>query len=104
DPAPKTEAAKPAADDPAVKQGEALFKEAGCVTCHSIHEKKVGPALKGVSGRWANQTTLIAFIRNTQKVIPTDPYANKLFLEYNKTPMPAHEFLTEDQVKSILAY
>jgi cytochrome c551/c552 len=92
-------------DDPLVKEGATQFKEAGCNTCHDIHSKKVGPALKDVTKRWASQADLISFIRNSQKVIAAGhPYATKIYLEYNKTQMPAHEFLSEDQVKAILAY
>jgi cytochrome c551/c552/preprotein translocase subunit SecG len=92
-------------NDPKVAEGAALFKEAGCNTCHAVHKKVVGPALKDVSKRWKNQQELIAFIRNSAKLIASGhPYSNQIFKEYNGLQMPNHEFLTEDQVKSILAY
>lgn len=98
-------AAPAAAADPAVQQGEALFKKAGCNTCHAIDKKVVGPALKDVTKRWQSQADLISFIRNSQKLIAAGhPRATALFQEYKGLQMPAHEFLTEDEVKSILAY
>lgn len=95
----------PAAADPLAVKGQSLFKEAGCNTCHGVHDKKTGPALKDVSKRWSNPATLISFIKNSTKVINSgDAYANKLYNEYNKVQMPAHEFLSDDDVKAILAY
>jgi cytochrome c551/c552 len=95
----------PAAADPLAVKGQSLFKEAGCNTCHAVHDKKTGPALKDVSKRWSNQATLISFIKNSTKVINSgDAYANKLYNEYGKIQMPAHEFLSDDDVKAILAY
>ncbi|MBX9853441.1 MAG: c-type cytochrome [Cytophagaceae bacterium] len=90
---------------PDAQKGESLFKVAGCNTCHAIDEKKVGPALRGVQKRWSSQAQLINFVRNSTKVIASgDPYANKIYNENAKTPMPAHEFLAEADVKAILAY
>lgn len=91
--------------DPAVAKGQSLYKEAGCNTCHAVHKKVVGPALKDVSKRWASQADLIAFIKNSQKLISAGhPYASNLFKEFNGLQMPAHEFLSDDDVKAILAY
>jgi cytochrome c551/c552 len=94
-----------AGPDPMVQKGQALFKEAGCNTCHAVHEKKTGPALKDVTKRWSSQPTLISFVKNSTKVINSgDAYANKLYNEFGKIQMPAHEFLSDDDVKAILAY
>lgn len=96
----------PATPDPLAVKGEALFKESGCNTCHAVDKKVVGPALRGVTKRWGNnQADITNFVRNSAKVIAAGhPYANKVYKEYNGLQMPAHEFLTGDDVKAILAY
>jgi len=91
-----------------VKEGEKLFK-ANCTSCHAIDKKVIGPALKGVHDRWNNQEEeMIAFIHNSQAYMragrPMSDYALKLFEQYNKTVMTAFENLTDDQIRSILAY
>lgn len=90
------------------KEGEKLFK-ANCTACHAIDKKVIGPALKGVHERWNNQEEeLIAFIHNSQAYMqagrPMSDYALKLFEEHNKTVMTAFENLSDDQIRSILAY
>lgn len=91
--------------NPDVAKGASLFKESGCTSCHDIHTKKVGPALKDVTKRWPSQTLLINFIRNSDKVkTQGDPYVTKLTADFGGMAMPNHEFLAEGDVKAILAY
>lgn len=97
-------AATDAAGVETAKAGMALFK-ANCASCHAIDKKLVGPALTGVWDRWESEDKLIAWIQNSTKFLATgDPYANKLFNEYNKSVMSAFPQLTPDQIKSILVY
>jgi cytochrome c551/c552 len=97
-----THAADP---NPDVAKGTQLFKDAGCTNCHDVHVKKVGPALKDVTKRWPSQTLLINFIRNSDKVkAQGDPYVTKLTADFGGMAMPNHEFLSEGDVKAILAY
>jgi mono/diheme cytochrome c family protein len=82
----------------------ALFK-ANCASCHGVDKKLVGPALTGVWDRWESEEKLIAWVQNSSKFLATgDPYANKLFNEYNKSAMSAFPQLTPEQIKSILVY
>ena len=87
-----------------VEQGEKIFKQ-NCTSCHSIGATKVvGPGMKGVMSRVPSEDWLKGWIKNNIAVIKSgDAYANKIFEEYNKTPMPAQS-LTDDEIKSILAY
>lgn len=86
------------------QDGEALFK-ANCASCHKLDKKLVGPALAGVQDRWEDEANLIAWIKNSQAYMKetNDPYAVKLFEEYNKSIMPA-QAVNDDEIKAILAY
>ncbi len=96
---------QPRALDPAkVEEGKTLFTQ-NCTACHAVtDEVVVGPGLKGVNQRrpiaW-----LTAWIKNPQKVIASgDKYAVDLFNKFNKTPMPAYENFSDEQILSILQY
>ncbi len=84
------------------QDGEAIFK-ANCTSCHAINEKVIGPPLKGISPR-LKEDWLIKWIRNSQALIKSgDPYAVKIFNDYNKVPMTSFN-LKDDEIKAILAY
>lgn len=87
----------------AISAGKTVFN-ANCKQCHKLDQKSVGPALRGITERqsveWAK-----SFIVNSQAVIASgDAYANALYKEYNNTIMPAHTFLTDDDLNNLLAY
>ncbi len=87
-----------------LKKGQSLY-EANCTTCHKPHEKYTGPALYDAPKRWSSEANLIKWVKNSQAFLKTgDPYATALYKEYNNSVMPAHEFLSDDDVRSILAY
>jgi mono/diheme cytochrome c family protein len=89
-----------------VAAGEKLFK-INCASCHKITDQKlVGPGLKGVVDRVPKpaEEWLIKWIKNSQALVKAgDAYAVKIFEEYNKSVMPS-QALTDDEIKSILAY
>lgn len=86
------------------KDGMTLFK-ANCTACHAIDRKVVGPALGGVWDRWDSEDKLIEWVHNSSKLIASgDAYANKVFNDNNKVPMPGYPQLTPDQIKDILLY
>ena len=86
------------------KEGMALFK-ANCTACHAIDKKVVGPALTGVWDRWESEDKIVAWVQNSGKLIASgDPYANKIFNEYNKSVMQSFPTLNKDQILSILLY
>lgn len=89
-------------DEAIIASGEKLFK-GNCTTCHAIHEKVVGPALKNVHER-RDVAWITAFVKNSQKVIKSgDPYAVKLYNEYNKTEMTSFDF-ADEEILSIVSY
>lgn len=90
-------------EEAAIEQGKTLF-ENNCIQCHAVHEVVVGPALKNVYNR-REIPWLINFIKNSQKVIASgDDYAVELYNKYGKAIMPSHDFLKDEEIKSILGY
>ncbi|MCU0423945.1 MAG: c-type cytochrome [Bacteroidia bacterium] len=84
-------------------EGEKLFN-ANCTSCHALNEKVVGPALKGVNEKY-DEAWLLKWIRNSQALIKSgDAKAIKIYNEYNQSVMTSFEQLSDDQIKSILAY
>ncbi len=91
-------------DEAIIAKGGTLFVENQCNTCHAVERKLVGPALKGINDR-QEVPWLISFIKNSSKVIQSgDDYAVALYNEYNKTLMPSHEYLKDDEVIAMLAW
>ncbi|HVI48900.1 MAG TPA: c-type cytochrome [Chitinophaga sp.] len=90
------------AADPA--KGKATFQQ-NCASCHNVHKKLTGPALKGVEDRWPDKKLLHQWIHNSAAVLASgDKYANDLFNEYNKTAMTAFPALSDAEIDDILAY
>jgi mono/diheme cytochrome c family protein len=87
----------------ALAEGKKLYTNA-CAVCHGIHEQVVGPALVNVTDRRPVEW-LIDFIHNSQKVIQSgDEYAVNIYNQFNKMQMPNFDYLSNDEVLSILAY
>lgn len=87
-----------------IAKGKEVFTNI-CAACHDVHEKKVGPPLANV---WERKDIpwLIEFIKYPQKIIDSgDEYAADLYAQYKASGyMPNHDFLSDDEIKSILAY
>lgn len=86
--------------------GQKLFKN-NCAACHTLTDAKlVGPGLKDVASKVPQpaEEWLIKWIKNSQALVKSgDSYAVKIFEEYNKSVMPS-QALSDDEIKSILAY
>ena len=86
------------------QDGKALFSQ-NCASCHAVNKKLTGPALAGVEDRWPEKKNLYAWIKNSAAFLKTgDPYANKLYEEYNKTAMNNFPGLADADIDAILAY
>lgn len=91
-------------DAAAISAGKQLF-DSNCKTCHRIDKKLIGPALAGVYDRAPSIDWIKLFVRNSAGVIATgEPYAVKLYNEYNKTQMTAFTGLKDPDIMNILAY
>jgi mono/diheme cytochrome c family protein len=88
----------------AVSAGKQLF-DTNCKTCHRVDKKLVGPALAAVYDRAPSIDWIKSFVKNSSAVIASgDPYAVKLYNEYNKTQMTAFSNLKDPDIMNILAY
>ena len=102
---PQGQAANQVPDDPqSVREGQSLFAQ-HCTVCHAVGKQVIGPALASVHNRrpidW-----LVGFIQNSQHVIidEEDEYAQYLYQQYEQQVMPNFEFLSRDEILSILSY
>lgn len=87
-----------------ISGGKKLFVN-NCVQCHSVSKDKNGPALAGSIERWNNDTAkLVSYIKNSQEIIKTDPYAAKLYKDWSNMVMPPFPHLTDGEIKDILEY
>ncbi|OZV71114.1 c-type cytochrome [Winogradskyella aurantia] len=93
--------------DPA--NGKSLFN-ANCAACHKLNKPMTGPALANVEQRlydeegldreWINK-----WIRNSSSLIKSgDPYAVKVYNEWDKVAMNAFPQLSDQDISDILAY
>lgn len=90
-------------DEATVVEGEQLFHN-HCRSCHSLCQQQMGPALASVTDR-RPVSWLLDFIHSSQTVIQNgDPYANFLYEEYNGMIMPDFQFLSDEEIMTLLAY
>lgn len=83
--------------------GKAIFVSR-CASCHHVNKQLTGPALAGVGER-RSLAWVISFVQSSQSMVKKgDKDAVALFEKFNKIPMPDHADLTDDDIKSIVAY
>ncbi len=88
---------------PTIEEGKTLFTTR-CAACHNVNKALTGPALAGVDKKQSIEW-IISFVRSSQTLIKSgDKDAIATFEKFNKFPMPDHPDLSDDQIKSILAY
>lgn len=77
-------------------QPEQMARDAGCLSCHSISEKVVGPSYKSVAEKYRGQSDAVAHlvqsVRNGSKGT------------WGRIPMPANNSLAEADVKVIVEW
>src|SRR5699024_8747043 len=85
-------------------RGKELF-QANCAACHQRYKRSTGPALFGSLDRAPSRQWLYDWIHNSSDLIKSgDSYANKIYEEYNQSPMTHFPQLSEDDIDDILAY
>jgi mono/diheme cytochrome c family protein len=88
-----------------VLSGKKIFQNQ-CANCHYLQKEneREGPALGSVTKR-RPRPWLMAFIKNSQHVIKSgDPYAVGLYNAFDKRIMVPMEFLSDQDINSILDY
>ena len=91
------------AQDDNVKAGKKLFN-ANCAACHKLNKRAVGPALKGVSGKY-DKEWLYSWIKNSTAMVKSgDAQAVAIYEEYNKSVMTSFPQLSNEDIDNIIAY
>ncbi len=86
-----------------IDTGKKLFV-AHCASCHGINKPITGPALAYIS-RLRNQRWLYAYTRNSKGDMDSvDRYADCLYNEYGKTPMPEYKSWGDKQISAVYSY
>jgi len=92
-----------AQEDGDVVAGESLFK-ANCAACHKLDKKGVGPALRGVAGKF-DRDWLYKWIKDSQGLIKSgDSKAAEIFADNNNSVMTSFPGLSNEDIDNILAY
>jgi cytochrome c len=60
------------AEVPVAKEGAEFYKTSGCVACHQVDKKLVGPSILDIAAAYADEATLTAFLKGESKAI-VDP-------------------------------
>ena len=94
---------------PNPSRGKDVWKTNGCGACHAQSMKDVltGPALGGVTERWAAhpREDLYTWIQSSQKLIGEGhPRATAVWNEWKPTVMPIYPDLTDEECADLLAY
>lgn len=75
-----------------------------CAACHNVNKTMTGPALAGVNERRSIEW-IINFVHSSQTMIKKgDKDAVALYEKFNKVPMPDHQDLSEEHIKSIIEF
>lgn len=86
-----------------VETGQALFSQ-NCTSCHAVGKQVVGPDLINIDQQRSEQW-IINFVHSSQSVIKGgDTAAVRLYEEFNKTLMPDHPHLSNQDIVNIIAY
>ena len=92
-----------AQDDAAIQAGKKLFN-ANCAACHKLNKRAVGPALKGVSAKYAKEW-LYSWIKNSTAMVKSgDAQAVAIYEEYNGSVMTSFPQLSNEDIDNIITY
>ena len=75
---------------------EALANKSGCLGCHAVATKLVGPAYKDVAAKYAGQADAQAMLAQSIR--------NGSVGKWGELPMPAHPKLSDADVKKLAAW
>lgn len=83
--------------------GEALFTSKTCTTCHQPDTKVIGPSIKDINAKYAEQNaSIVAFLKGeTSPIVDTDP-AQVAIMKANLDSFVKD--LTEAELKAIEKY
>ncbi len=94
--------------DEQVSVGKKLWETNACGACHnkSMTVDATGPALAGVTSRWADypRTDLYAWVRNNPKLVASGHPRAVEVAAANPNVMNVYPDLSDDEIEAILAY
>jgi cytochrome c len=73
-----------------------LVQASGCLSCHSVDEKIVGPALKDVVAKYSSDPDAVTNISQSIK--------NGSRGKWGRMAMPAHSSLSSEELKMLAAW
>jgi cytochrome c len=79
-----------------VEANENLAQSSGCMTCHSVSQKVIGPSYKEVADKYRNDKTAAAKL--FQKVKAGGKGV------WGETPMPPNAHVKDDDIKTIVQW
>lgn len=74
----------------------ALAQKSGCMACHTVDKKLVGPAMQDIAKKYAGQADAIAKV--------TDSIRKGGSGKWGPVPMPPQAQLSEDDAKTLAAW
>ena len=88
---------------PPTEEGKSIFMSR-CAACHNVNKNMTGPALSGIDLR-RSIDWIISFVQSSQSMVKKgDTTAVALFEKFKRIQMPDHADLTNENIKSIVAY
>lgn len=75
---------------------EELATASGCLNCHDIQVKKVGPAFKSVAEKYRGQPDIVNTLTQTVR--------NGGRGNWGRIPMPPHQSVAESDIKQIVTW
>jgi cytochrome c551/c552 len=78
---------------PSIYASEVLIKKYGCVACHGVEKKIVGPAFKDISAKYKTKDNNVNYL--------ADKIRNGAQGVWGTIPMPAQKQVREDEAKQI---
>ena len=76
------------------QNAEELFKKSGCVACHGVDTKIVGPSLKEIAAKYKGDTTAAAKLADKVKKGGTGVWG--------QVPMPPNAAVKDEDIKTIV--
>jgi cytochrome c len=78
---------------PSIYASEDLIKKYGCVACHNVEKKIVGPAFKDISAKYKTKDNNVNYL--------ADKIRNGAQGTWGAIPMPPQKQVREDEAKQI---
>jgi cytochrome c len=78
------------------KETKALLQASGCMSCHAIDEKVVGPAFQAIAAKYAGQADAVDSLSQSVR--------NGSRGKWGRTPMPAHSSLSGEDLKKLTTW